>query len=77
MTSDKSNFIFAHFSTVNIPQGTDPLTLEIYAQLLDYYTTELEIEHSIQKLSNYLKTVPVVTQPTFTTDNTHSHGIHG
>ena len=45
-------FRFANFSTQKIPEGIDPLTLEIFAQLLDHYSSDLEVELSVEKVKN-------------------------
>lgn len=48
-------FQYAIFTTQNIPEGTDPLTLEIFAQLLDHYASDLEVELSVEKVKNSIK----------------------
>ena len=77
MTFPTSNFTFihAHFTRDKIPEGTDLLTLEIYAQLMDFYTTELELFYDIEKASNYIKSVPIAPRWEHK-DLTMSHG-HG
>lgn len=57
MFTEKTNiytqlFQTATFSTQKIPEGTDPLTLEIFAQLLDFYASDLEVELSVEKVKN-------------------------
>ena len=59
----------------NIPEGTDPLVLEIYGQLMDLYTSELEFWYDIEKASNYLRKVPIAPRWEHE-DSTMSHG-HG
>ena len=73
-TSDFT-FIHAHFTRDKIPEGTDPLTLEIYGQLMDLYTTELELFYDIEKASNYLNKFPIAPRWEHE-DSTMSHG-HG
>ena len=60
MFTEKTNiytqlFQTATFSTQKIPEGTDPLTLEIFAQLLDFYASDLEVELSVEKFKNSIK----------------------
>ena len=53
----------------NIPEGTDPLVLEIYGQLMDLYTSELEFWYDIEKASKLIQNPPSaprwVEQPPF------------
>ena len=53
----------------NIPEGTDPLVLEIYGQLMDLYTSELEFWYDIEKASKLIQNPPTaprwVEQPPF------------
>ena len=46
---------FSHLTNAmiyqHIPDGTDQLTLEIYAQLLDHYICDLQMDYNLAKMT--------------------------
>lgn len=56
---------FAHLTNAMVfqpvPEGTDQLTLEIYAQLLDHFICDMQMEHQLALMARPAPLAP--TQP--------------